>query len=194
MPKNELSLIAFIGPEGSGKSTQARSLAKILGYPYVSTGDMLRDAAKYDLSQLGDLCRDMFEKHVYLSPQNMLAVVGDRLIKDDIIRGVILDGGFRTVEETEDFPEMLRTTGKDFALDIIFLRVPAWKCAERLMGKNGRKREDDTPYAYLKRMTEFNAGFVTRMAIIRNRWPLHIIDGNQSIENVSQEIYRRKFH
>jgi len=192
MPKSEkISLIAFTGAEGSGKSTQAKSLAKLLDYPYISTGDMLREVAKNDPSELGDICRKMFQDHIYLSPQKILAVLNKRLQQKDINYGVILDGGFRTVEETECFSEMLKETGRNFSVNVVHLRVPLWQCADRLMGEGGRKREDDTPEGWLKRVNEFNIGLGVRMSIIRNRWSLHIIDGNKPEQEISQNIRRR---
>jgi len=187
----KIPIIAFTGAEGSGKSTQAKNLAKRLNLPYVSTGNMLRDAAENDTTELGDACRKMFERHNYLPAEKLLEVVGKRLKKDDIDKGVILDGGFRTLEETENFPEMLLRTGKDFSVRVFFLKVPYWKCAERLMGENGRKRADDTPTAWLSRMKEFNTGLGERMSLIRNRWSLQTIDGGETEEEVGKDIWEK---
>lgn len=184
-------IIAFIGPEGSGKSTQAKNLAKRLNLPYVSTGDMLREAAKNDESELGDACRKMFEKHDYLPAEKLLEVVGKRLKRDDIDKGVVLDGGFRTVKETENFSEMLLRTGKDFSVRVFFLKVPYWICADRLMGENGRKRVDDTPVAWLSRMKEFNTDLQKRISIIRTHWSLKIIDGNKTEEEVAENLWNK---
>jgi len=184
-------IIAFIGPEGSGKSTQAKNLAKRLNLPYVSTGDMLREAAKNDESELGDACRKMFEEHVYLSAEKLLEVVGKRLKNEDVDKGVVLDGGFRTVEETKNFPQMLEKTGKDFSVKVFLLKVPYWKCADRLMGENGRKRVDDTPTAWLSRMKEFNTNLGERMSLIRKRWSLQTIDGGKAEEEVGKDIWEK---
>ncbi|MCX6726380.1 MAG: nucleoside monophosphate kinase [Candidatus Shapirobacteria bacterium] len=192
MPKCEkISLIAFTGPEGSGKSTQAEYSAKFFCCPYVSTGNILREAARNDKSELGDACRKMFKEHVYLSPSRILDVLRIRLQQKDVDQGVILDGGFRTIEETECFPAMLEKTGKTFAVNVVYLRVPLWKCAERLMSEGGRKREDDTPAAWLKRLKEFNTGLGIRMSLIRHRWSLQIIDGNKPEKEIFEEISKR---
>jgi adenylate kinase len=187
----KIPIIAFIGAEGSGKSTQAKNLAIRLNLPYVSTGNMLRDAAENDTTELGDACRKMFEQHNYLPAEKLLEVVGKRLKKDDIDKGVVLDGGFRTLEETVNFPEMLLRTGKDFSVRVFFLKVPYWKCAERLMGENGRKRADDTPEAWLSRMKEFNTDLQKRVSIIRTRWSLDTINGSGIEEEVKNNIWKK---
>ena len=187
----KIPIIAFTGAEGSGKSTQAKNLAKRLNLPYVSTGNMLREAAEKDTSELGDACRKMFEEHVYLSAEKLLEVVGKRLKNKDVDKEVVLDGGFRTVEETENFSEMLNGTEKNFSVRVFFLKVPYWKCADRLMGENGRKRVDDTPAAWLSRMKEFNTGLGERMSLIRNRWSLQTIDGGETEEEVEKDIWEK---
>jgi adenylate kinase family enzyme len=152
---------------------------------------MLREAAKNDESELGDACRKMFEKHDYLPAEKLLEVVGKRLKRDDIDKGVVLDGGFRTFKETENFPEILSRTGKNFSVRVFFLKVPYWKCAERLMGENGRKRADDTPEAWLSRMKEFNTDLQKRISIIRTHWSLKIIDGNKTEEEVAENLWNK---
>ena len=49
--------IIFYGPEGSGKSTQAKMLAKDLNLPYLGSGDLVRHYSASDKGIMGDICR-----------------------------------------------------------------------------------------------------------------------------------------
>ena len=44
--------VAFLGPPGAGKGTQARELAQEWAVPHIATGDMLREAAADILATL----------------------------------------------------------------------------------------------------------------------------------------------
>ena len=44
--RGKLPIIAVSGPHGSGKSTAARNVAEILGYEYISAGELFRDMAE----------------------------------------------------------------------------------------------------------------------------------------------------
>jgi adenylate kinase len=102
-----IPFVSLVGSEGSGKTTQAKILAERLNLPYICTGDMIRDAAKNDPSELGQACRDMFERHNYLPGPLLLKIVENRLKREDTKNGVVFDGGFRTQEETENLANTL---------------------------------------------------------------------------------------
>ena len=133
--------VAFIGPEGSGKTTIAKRLSLELNKPYITTGDIIRDLAANDQGRLGIACREMFSAHRYLDWQTLLKILANRLSKADSAKGFVLDGGFRTLEETQQFKDMLLGIDRNLPLTVVHLRIPAWMSFERLVwGPNARKR------------------------------------------------------
>lgn len=184
-----IQLYSFIGPEGSGKTEQAKLLASKLGFLYVSTGDMIRDAKENDQTYLGDACREMARKGVYLEASLLLEIVSKRLQRQDAENGVILDGGFRTVEETENFENALKNVGRSFNVKVFFIWTPILECYKRQIK---RGRGDDTPEKIKSRMKSFYSGLDRRMNFIRDNWSLVIIPaGIKSIPEVSQEILEK---
>jgi len=186
--------IAFIGREGSGKSTQAHELATYLNKPYISTGDILRDLAKNDNGIWGNACRDMFEKSIYLDGQMLIDILVDRLSKDDCQDGFILDGGLRTLKETIIFKDMLVSAGRDYPLTVLHLRLPGWQSIDRLVtGESARGRSDDTIDAVLARLGKYQYQLVERLNIIKstNGWQILNINALSEQQSVFDEIIKK---
>ena len=179
--------VGFIGPEGSGKSTQARMLAEKLGMTYVSTGDLLRWRANNDDGLIGDACRAMFENDAYLPGHLLLQVLFERFSEEDVRGGVILDGGFRTLEETEDFDGMLGKLPTDYKVCVIYLNATDGQIKERLATpRPGRK--PDTPQSIQSRLDNFYNKLGERIDFIQRNWVLIAVDGMQPVEDVHRDI------
>lgn len=179
--------VIFIGPEGSGKTTQAMLLSKKTELPYVSTGNILRELAQIDNGELGRMCRDVLEKHTYLDGKVMIKIVEKRFSASDMSNGFVLDGGFRTLEETEEYRDVLIRSGRDFETEVIYLDIPVEVCMYRLVtGENARRRVDDTEMGVKNRLDNFYKDLDLRLTTIANQenWRLTKIDGTKSIEEV----------
>lgn len=184
-------IIAFIGPEGAGKSLQAKFLAQELNLPYISTRQLLEDRRDNDMGPIGDKVRKMFDDGVYLDGETLLEIVVERFSQEDTEGGFILDGGFRTVEETVEFRNTLTLAGRDFPVVVFYLKVPKEVSIERLInGPNARKRHDDTPEGLEKRLSKFNYRLEERLAAIRAQedWQIIEIDATPTEDKVSKVI------
>ena len=87
--------ILMLGRQGSGKGTQATRLASRLGIPWVSTGEMFRQAAM-EGTDFGLMAQRYMEAGELVPDDVTVEVVGERLSKPDAQRGVILGGFPRT--------------------------------------------------------------------------------------------------
>ncbi len=117
--------IVFLGPPGAGKGTQAAEVARRLGIPHLSTGELLRSAAA-EQSPLG-VEADGYIRAGHLVPDPLvLRVLGERLERPDARGGFLLDGFPRTVAQAE-------ALGRVTALDrVVAFEIPEAMLLERL--------------------------------------------------------------
>jgi adenylate kinase len=83
--------IVFLGPPGAGKGTQAAALARELGIPHLSTGDLLR-AAVAEGTPLGRAADGHMRAGRLVPDDLVLGILRERLARPDAARGFILDG------------------------------------------------------------------------------------------------------
>jgi adenylate kinase family enzyme len=128
-------IIAFIGPEGSGKTENAKLLSAASGKLYIGTSLILHSLADNDPSYIGEAARKMFNDKVYFPGELMLKVVANRFSKEDIHNGIVVDGCFRTFVETVNFEQTLIKIGRNFPLTAIYLNIPMEVSYRRLMNE-----------------------------------------------------------
>lgn len=192
-PHSKKQIVVLVGPEGAGKSVQAKLLAEKLGVPKITTGDIVRERAKNDKSEVGDACRSALSGHGYVNPDILVRMIEDRIRQEDTENGFILDGGMRTIEETEQFSSSLKRAGRDnLDIALVYLRLPGWKSFERLTGDSGRNRSDDTISGVTGRLSNFYNGLGIRMSIARNiSTYVPIIEGSKSVNQIHEEIVEK---
>jgi adenylate kinase len=111
--------LVLLGAPASGKGTQGEKLARALGIPKVSTGDMLR-AARDAGTELGKLADGIMAAGKLVPDDLVIRLVDDRLSQPDAARGFILDGFPRTLPQARALDELLRrrSEGLDAAICI----------------------------------------------------------------------------
>ena len=182
-------IYVFIGPEGAGKSTQARMLSEALHLPLISTGDMLRRFAKDDTGALGEAARKMFAANGYLKADLMLRMMGEQLQDRVYKQGVILDGSLRTYEEAVRFDEIFEQSNLHLPIIVLYINVPQEESIKRL--SFGRKRPDDIIQSVETRLSHFHEQLEERLAIITKKYQLIAIDGMNEKEAVHAEIMEK---
>ena len=98
--------IVILGPPGSGKGTQAAMLVDELGVPHISTGALLRNAAERG-TELGLQAKAITDKGELVPDDIMSDMIEERLGRDDVANGFILDGYPRTVTQARSLDVML---------------------------------------------------------------------------------------
>jgi adenylate kinase len=147
--------ILILGPQGSGKGTQAARIAAEYGVPHVATGEMFR-AAIAARTPLGLEIEPILASGALVPDELTVGLIRERLAEDDAQRGFVLDGFPRNAAQAEALDELLEEL--DRPLDAVLdLQVPDDICLERLMGRVQEEgRTDDSPEAIAKRLEIFH--------------------------------------
>ena len=144
--------VLLLGPQGSGKGTQAKLIAKTYGIPQVATGDMARELKELD-TPLGHEVKEIYDRGELLSDDLIVRMIRDRLSRGDTIPGFILDGFPRNLAQAEALDALLEEVGR--SLDVVFefqigdREVLMERIAKRAVEEG---RTDDTPDAIRKRL------------------------------------------
>ena len=197
--------LVFIGPQASGKGTQAKIIARKLGLIHISTGDLLR-GVQGDFKEEVDKYLNQGE---LVPDELMIEILKERISKDDAKKGFILDGFPRNLNQAEElnnvtnidkFIEIL--IPDDLAVKRLSGRVNCSKCGEIYNlftfpkpKKKGvcdkcsnklSKRDDDNEEAIRKRLAIYHK---ETEPILREN-PSLKIDGTREIEKVTDDILK----
>jgi adenylate kinase len=141
--------VVLLGPPGAGKGTQAEIIARHLGVPAISTGDIFR-ANVSGQTELGQQAKAYMDAGDLVPDEITVAMVKDRLAEPDAKVGFLLDGFPRTISQGEQLRESLADLGHrlDRVLELV---VDEDELVRRLSGRrmlvDGKlvQRDDDKP-------------------------------------------------
>ena len=97
--------IVLLGPPGAGKGTQAEKISEVYQLTHVSTGDLFRANIREN-TELGKKVKEYTEQGLLVPDSVTIAMVEDRLKKEDCKNGALLDGFPRTVPQAAALDEM----------------------------------------------------------------------------------------
>ena len=205
-----------MGPQGSGKGTQARMLAEKFDLQIFETGDVLRNIAKQD-TEIGRKINEIINVKGNIVPWDFMKerILGQKLDELDEDKGIIFDGTPRILEEAEFWEKKLKEVNRE--IDYIFYvdiseeesikRISSRKlCKENahplIVGKNLNeeetkcpicgsevyRREDDMPEKVLKRLEWGKELLGPVLEYYEGKNMLVKINGEQGVEDVFGEI------
>jgi adenylate kinase len=179
--------VLLLGPQGSGKGTQAKRIAAEYGVPHIATGDILRTAIAED-GELGRRVKEIVERGDLVPDELMVEIIRDRLTRDDTASGFVLDGFPRTMRQSEALDAMLREIGR--SLDVAFdLQVPEDVSFERLLRRAHEEgRTDDTPDVIRRRLELYRQETAPLAEYYRTKGILVGVHGDRSVNEVFTEI------
>lgn len=93
--------IIILGAPGAGKGTQATKIAAKYGLVHISTGDIFRANIKGG-TEIGKLAKSYLDAGKLVPDSVTCDIVKDRLSKDDVKDGYLLDGFPRSLFQAEE--------------------------------------------------------------------------------------------
>jgi adenylate kinase len=139
----ELNLI-LLGPPGSGKGTQGKTLQEDFHLPYYATGDILRAAVK-EGTGVGAKAKEYMDRGDLVPDEVIIEVIGERVQQEEASDGFILDGFPRTVPQAEALDEEMDDLGRRITAAIL-IDVSEEEIIRRLGGR--RTCEQDPTHIY----------------------------------------------
>lgn len=187
-------VISIIGKSGAGKGTQVKLLQEKLGLDYVGSGDLLRKrknindftgnkiASTIDNGGLAPssivfkLCIDEFEK----------------IKNKGTINGIIIDGAPRKILEAKMMEEAMTWYEWSSNYKVIVIDISDDEAINRLLKRAEIEgRSDDTEEGIRKRLMWYKEEVEPVVSFFKDSGKLIVINGEQSIEDVYDEILQK---
>ena len=178
--------ILFLGPPGAGKGTQATMLARALGVPHVSTGEMLRAAVAAGTG-LGKQAEAIMAAGDLVPDDLVVAMVAERLNADDARCGYLLDGFPRNVEQADALDNRMGEGALEVAM---LLDVEEEELVARLLNRARELgRTDDNEATVRRRLQVYRSETEPLVDFYPSRGvPVLAIDGIGGIEEVFSRL------
>lgn len=201
-------IICFLGPQGSGKGTQATKLSKRLGLPHLSSGELFRSNIEQETS-IGLEVKGYLDSGQYVPDTILKQLLEETLEGSMYAGGVILDGVPRTLPQKEVLDSLFSE------YEVIYIDIDDDEVVKRLSGRlqctDGHiyhteynppieegvcdidklsltKRADDTPELIEKRLQNFHEKTQPLLDAYKKEGKVHVINGTETIDAVSTQI------
>ncbi len=181
------SRFVIMGPQGSGKGTQAARISAHFGVPAISTGDIFR-ANIAGGTELGILAQGYTSRGELVPDEVTNAMVRDRLGQADAGDGFILDGYPRNAAQVDELDTILGDLG--VALDAV-IQLTADR--HELMARMRRRAElegraDDTEDVIARRLDIYEAETAPLASAYAARGLLVTVDGIGEVGEITDRV------
>ncbi|NTV30587.1 nucleoside monophosphate kinase [candidate division WWE3 bacterium] len=179
-------VFVIMGPQGSGKSTQAKLLSQRLGLYLISTGTILRDL--YAANTPMGIEAEEYWSEGHLVPNDLMhKILLEQIAEHKNIKGYVLEGFPR---EEGQYTELEKIFKRPVAA-VIDLTVDREVYMQRIESRKViEKRKDETEEAIERRLNAFEQHTLPLLKKFeKDGIPVVMIDGTQPIDNVHQQIW-----
>jgi len=209
--------IIILGPQGSGKDTQAEKLAEHFNLERVNMGNFLREVAKQNTPLGKEIYQYQNVKGAMVPSRILKEVLGIKLNSFAREQGIVFEGVPRTMEQAEYFDEAVKESGRKID-KVVFINLPKEEALKRIskrrVCKNCEKilimvkdiesekekcpdcggeivlRIDDTDEVIARRLKVFQDETVPVIDYYKKQGKLLEVNGAQGIEKVFADILK----
>ena len=206
--------VVILGPQGSGKGTQAQALHARTGLIHVASGDVLRAAIRAE-TPLGLAAKPYYDAGELVPDEIIIGMLIEEIRKVPPGRDVLLDGFPRTVAQARALDEALESAGERIGL-AVELRAPMETVTARLEdrlvcrahghvynvrtrpprvpgvcdidGSELYQRADDYPEAIERRLRIWQQENDELVAYYAGRGLLRVADADRPAEELTDEL------
>jgi adenylate kinase len=182
-----MTKMLIIGPPGSGKGTQASRISERLGIVAISTGDIFRANVKEE-TPLGLEAKKYIDNGDFVPDSVTNNMVRDRLSKDDVEPGFLLDGYPRTTAQVDELDSILAES--EDQLDVVLqLTADDEELVKRLLGRAEQEgRADDNETVIRHRLDLYHEQTEAVVSRYQERGIVTKVDGLGAIDEVTNRI------
>lgn len=175
--------ILLMGPQGSGKGTQAKLLTEKFGFFYFETGGFLREMASKN-----EVLKKIMDEGNLVPDEEMCSYIQSYFDEKNIYDQILFDGFPRDLEQYNFLKHWLRD--KNVKLDaVIVLEISKKETMKRLtLRKQIEGRGDDNVHAIEKRLALYHARTEKLIGEIEHEVKVFKVDGERSIEDIAEDL------
>ena len=203
----------LIGPQGSGKGTQAQFLIDKYNFQYISTGNLLRQISSVP-TPLGEKIKNIIDRGELLPDELLMEVFHNELQGFDKTKGILIDGTPRTLNQAQmldkifsfeelTLPKAINVNiNRQAAIDRLTKRKTCKKCQTPFLptdnsaqsgicekcGGEVVSRIDDNAEAIERRLDLYYKETEPIINYYYQSYRLVKVNGEQSIEGVANDI------
>ena len=202
--------LILLGAPGAGKGTQAEYLSHKLRIPWLSTGNMLREAIQ-NKTPIGLEAKRFMDNGQLVPDDVVIAAVEEWVARDDCANGYILDGVPRTIAQAEALERFGVAIDNVVSIEIEDAVIEARMSGRRVCPRCGERyhitanppkidgvcddcggklvsREDDQSETVRERLAVYHRQTEPLKGFYEARGMLLSVFGNQPLELVHREI------
>ena len=178
----------MFGPPGAGKGTHAAPMVKRYHLKHISTGELLRSEIAAG-TKLGKQAKALIEKGELVPDEVVEGMIAGVFAANPDVKGFLLDGFPRTVQQAIDLDEMLESRD-EYVTGVISLMIPDEVIKERIKGRaliEGRA-DDANDETIANRIRTYHAKTEPLIEVYKQKGIYHEVDAVGTIPEVEARV------